>query len=370
MYIIISCKFRIYPNKTQEELVQKTFGCVRYVYNYYLSMRKSLYETKKERMNYFSCSADMTILKREKEWLRVADSSALQSSIKNLDVAYEHFFRGIKNGKKIGYPKFKSKRDRCSSYTSKRVKLCDGHIKLPRIGMVKCRVSKQIAGRVLSVTISQTPSGKYFAAIIYTDVEIFEAKKTGNVIGIDLGIKELATTSNGCCFENPKHYYKSQKKLAKLQKRLSRKPKDSNNWNKARTRVAYIHEHIANQRLDNTHKMTTALVRDYDSIFVETLGTKNMIKNKRLAKVISDAAWGEIVRQLEYKCNWYGKKLIKVDRFYPSSQICSSCGFKNEETRNLSIRKWDCPQCGASHNRDVNAAKNILKEGTRIISAV
>jgi putative transposase len=192
--------------------------------------------------------------------------------------------------------------------------------------------------------------------------------RTGAIVGVDLGLKELAITSDNQHFTNPKHFAKSQKKLAKLQRRLSRKSKGSNNREKARIKVARLHEHVANQRLDNAHKMTTSLVRDYDLIAIETLMPKNMVKNHRLAKAISDAAWGEIVRQLEYKCNWYGKELVKVDRFYPSSQSCNSCGYKNADTKNLAVREWDCPKCGVHHDRDVNAAKNILDEGLRILS--
>ena len=202
----------------------------------------------------------------------------------------------------------------------------------------------------------------------YPSVEFQPMDRTGAIVGVDLGLKELAITSDNQHFTNPKHFTKSQKKLAKLKRKLSRKSKGSNNREKARIKVARLHEHVSNQRLDNAHKMTTSLVRDYDLIAIETLMPKNMVKNRRLAKAISDAAWGEIVRQLEYKCNWYGKELVKVDRFYPSSQTCNSCGFKNSNTKNLAVREWDCPRCGVHHDRDVNAAKNILDEGLRILN--
>ena len=366
-------KFRIYPNKTQEEFIQKTFGCVRYVYNYYLAMRQEKYEKSKEPFNYYACSADMTLLKKEKEWLREVDSTALQSSLKDLDCAYLNFFRRAKTGERPGYPKFKSKRSNRKSFKSKNIdcgiRVINNRVRLPKIGMVECRVSKQVAGRILSAIVSQNPSGKYFVSVTCTAVEISPLEKTGAMVGVDLGLKELAITSDNQHFHNHKYYTRSQKKLAKLQRQLSRKSKGSNNQNEARIKVARLHEHIANQRLDNMHKMTTSLVRDYDLIAIETLAPKNMMKNHRLAKAISDAAWGEIVRQLEYKCAWYGKELIKVDRFYPSSQTCNSCGFKNIAAKNLFVREWDCPRCGIHHDRDINAAKNILDEGLLIKSA-
>ena len=363
-------KFRIYPNEVQEVLIQNTFGCVRYVYNYYRAMRQTKYDNYKDAFNYYACCSDLTLLKKENKWLKAVDATALQSSIQDLDLAYQDFFRRVRNGDKPGHPGFKNKRDNHKSFRSRmnnsNIKILQKHVRLPKMGLVKCSVSRQIVGRILSATVSQNPSGKYFVSLLCADIETTPLGMTGAIVGIDLGLKTLAITSYGQHFANPKCFIKSQKNLAKLQRRLSRKPNGSKNYEKARIRVARLHEHIANQRLDNAHKMTTALVRDYDLIAVETLTPKNMAKNRKLAKAIGDAAWGEIVRQLEYKCIWYGKELVKVDRFYPSSQLCNSCGFKNEETRNLAVREWDCPQCGAHHNRDINAAKNILTEGLRI----
>lgn len=366
-------KFRIYPNRQQTELIQKTFGCTRYVYNYYLAKRKELYKSEKKTLNYNACSANMTQMKKDKEWLKEVDATALQSSIRDLDEAYQNFFRRVKNGEAPGYPRFKSKHDNRKSFKSKTVganiKLLDKHIQLPKLGLVHCRISKQVEGRILSATIGQNPSGKYFVSVLCTDMEWQPLDPTGAIVGVDLGLKEICVTSDNQHFQNHKYLANSQKKLARLQRQLSRKSKGSANRNKARIKVARLHEKVANQRLDSIHKMTTALVRDYDLIAMETLMPKNMMKNRKLAKAISDAAWGEIARQLEYKSKWYGKCLVRVDRFFPSSQTCNACGYKNTATKDLAIREWDCPHCGVHHDRDVNAAKNILDEGVRIVAA-
>ena len=361
-------KYRLYPNKQQIEQIQKTFGCCRFVYNQTLAHRKDLYENKKESMNKIACNNYVNqILKKEYEWLKEVDKFALTNSVYNMDSAYQKFFK-----EHSGYPKFKSKRDNKKSYTTNitgnniEVSFERSRIKLPKLKWIKAKVHREFVGKIKSATISQNPSGKYFVSIL-VETEYTSIESTGCMVGIDLGIKDLLITSDGEKFDNIRTTKKYEDKLAKEQRRLSHKVKGSKNWNKQRIKVARIHEKIHNTRIDNLHKISHKLVSENQVIVSEDLAVSNMVKNHNLAKAISDCGWYELTRQISYKSDWNSRQYIKINRFYASSQTCNCCGYVNSNTKDLSVREWICPKCGAIHDRDINAAKNILNEGLRIL---
>lgn len=361
-------KYRIYPNKKQQELIQKTFGCCRFVYNYFLDLRISEYKNNKKSLNYYDTCKILTKLKKENEWLKEPDKDSLQKSLKDLDSAYQKFFK-----EHAGYPKFKSKKNRYKSYrtncSNNNIRFNNKHIRLPKLGMIKVRDKQIPLGRILNATVSQEPNGHYYCSLCCTEIEIKPYEKTGKNIGIDLGIVDFAILSDESKIENPRFYEKSEQKLIKLQRELSRKTIESSNWNKIRIKIAKLHKHISNQRTDFLHKLTTNIVKKYDVIAIEDLDIKSMkktdntIRNKR----IGDVSWYEFRRQLTYKSKWYGKDLSVIDRYYPSSQICHICGFRSGK-KSENIRKWTCPNCGEELDRDINAAINILHEGLRILN--
>ena len=361
-------KYRIYPNKQQEEQIQKTFGCCRFVYNQTLAFRKEKYEKDKESMNKVACNNYINrVLKKEYEWLKEVDKFALTNSVYNMDSAYQKFFK-----EHTGYPKFKSKHNHYKSYTTNftngniEVLFEDNKIKLPKLKWVKSKVHREFAGEIKSATISQVSSGKYFVSVL-VETEHISMKSTDCAIGFDLGIKDLLITSDGEKKENPKYIKKYEDKLAKGQRKLSHKKKGSNNWDKQRIKVARIHEKIHNTRIDNLHKISHELVSENQVIVSEDLAVSNMVKNHNLAKAISDCGWYELTRQISYKAEWNNRQYIKIGRFTKSSQPCNVCGYINTDTKDLSVREWVCPKCGIIHDRDVNAAINILNEGLRLL---
>lgn len=370
-------KFRIYPNKDQEILIAKTIGCSRFVFNHFLGMWNDTYKETGKGLTYNACSSQLTQLKKELVWLKEVDSIAIQSSLKNLADAYSRFFK-----KQNQAPRFKSKKNNVQSYTTKHtngnIAIVDNKIKLPKLGFVTFAKSREVYGRIINATVRRNSSGKYFVAIL-TEVEIQPLEKADSTIGIDLGITEFAILSDGHKIDNNKFTSKMEKKLKREQRKLSKRALiaknkgihllDAKNYQKQKRKVARLHERVINQRDDFLNKLSTEIIKNHDIICIEDLNTKGMLRNHKLAKSISDVSWSAFVSKLEYKATWYGKKIVKISRWFPSSQICSDCGH-HDGKKSLEIRDWTCPICHANHDRDFNASKNILAEGLRTLALV
>ena len=370
-----SYKFRLYPTEEQKVLFSKTFGCSRFIWNQMLVDKITYYKETGKTLNNTPAQ-----YKKEFPWLKEVDSLALCNVQLNLQKAYKNFFQS-----KFGFPTFKSKKKAYKeSYktnnNNSNIAVRDGKVKLPKIGWVRLKQHREMTGLIKSATISMTATGKYYISILCEiEVKIEENNKTkiaNSSIGIDLGLEHFAILSTGEKIENPRFLVSASKKLRREQKILSRRGllakqrgkslNDCMNYQKQRLKVAKLHEKISNQRKDFLHKLSINLIKNHDRICMEDLSSKNLMKNRRLAKAIGDASWSEFCRMLEYKADWYEKQVSKISRWYPSSQLCSNCGF-NSGKKALHIREWACEKCGAHHDRDINASINILEEGLKLI---
>lgn len=356
-------KYRLYPNKEQEQLILQHIGSCRYIYNYGLNKKISAYQTDKTSLSRFQIQADLPILKKQEEtaWLKEVNSLSLQAALACLDNAFTRFFK-----EKRGFPKFKSKKDGHQSFLvpqNTKVDFDNNRVFIPKFkGGIKCKLHRAFDGTIKTSTISKTSTGKYYISILVETNEIIPKKKPcceNQAVGIDLGIKTFATISDGSTIENPRNFKKSLEKLKKLQREVSRKTNGSNNRAKAVKKLALLHEKVANRRNDFLHKVTHALVHTYDTICLETLSSKNMMKNHHLAHALSDIAIGNFNSMIDYKGEWYGTNILRIGRFEPSSKMCS-CGFVHKELK-LSDRMWTCPQCGSVNDRDLLAANNIKR---------
>ncbi len=359
-------RFRLYPTEKQEELLLKHFGCTRWVYNHFLCEHNEQYKNNEKTDNYYQNAAKLVELKKQEEyqWLNEVNAQSLLCSLRDLNNGFTGLFK-----QKKGYPTFKSRKDKNTFEVPQHFKIENGKIFIPKfLEGIKVKMDRKVKGDIKHMTITKSKTGKYYVSIL-TVQERKELPKTGKSVGLDLGIKDLVITSDGQKFKNNKYINKYEKEIKHEQRYLSHKTKGSKRYENQIIKIAKIHEKISNCRKDTLHKISYQIVRDYDIICIEDLNVKGMVKNHKLAKQIEDASWGNFVRMLIYKSDWYGKNVVKVDTFYPSSKTCHICGKKNENLK-LSDREWTCKHCGTTHDRDINASINILNEGLRISGMV
>jgi putative transposase len=354
-------RFRLYPSKEQVRFLNRQIGCCRFTYNKLLEIAKRNYQENGEKWDYYKYKKLLPKLKKEFPFLKEANSQSLQEVVRWLDRAFRSFFKGFAK-----FPKFKSKKRTNSLLIPQNFHIEGSKVKIPKLRTpIRFKKHREIKGKIKSISITKLPSGKFYLNVL-VEREVESLPETDRVVAIDLGLTHFCTLSTGEKIENPKHLLKVEKRLKKLQRKLSRKVKGSNKYLKLQRRVAKLHEKIVNQRNDFLHKLSKRIIGDSQAVIVESLNVKGLMQNGKLSKHVADASWRKFISYLEYKAELYGRKLIKVNPFFPSSKLCSICGYKNKNLK-LSIRKWKCPNCGAEHDRDYNAALNLLKEGLKQI---